>query len=518
MEGLLIAQVLAGIGELPQERGAWRFPDSRTFVLPIGERSLWILSSPPRPLIELKEGRSPQGERGSPFQLQLQARATGTLLSVSQVKLDRVVRLDFGPGEGFVSSPPVSLVLELTGRNCNLILLDERGTILGVQREVGEQDNRFRQLRAGLNYRPPPEYERPDPRQLGAAGLAGLLEGRSLADLRRVADGIGPELTATVSQLSGLPEKQELAAADLGAVEGALGRMLADPAGSRAEALGSGGLGKRRNDEEREALLVRLRAEALRRESLLERRMGDVERLADAATRAAALRQQGDLLLAMRPKAGPDGKGRIHDFDGVEVSLTLEPGLDAVQTATVLYERAKRHEQRHRSALTLLPGLAAELEEQRKLTAALESLPLTELRRLAREGGPARGQHRTQPGIRVTGPHGFEIVIGRNARDNDTVTFKIARSMDVWLHVQGYRGSHVIIRADRKQVPYDTILFAARLAAGHSQAAESENVAVDYTLRKNVWRPKGAAAGAVQFTGQKTVFVTPLKDASQQQP
>src|SRR5690625_7019932 len=50
-------------------------------------------------------------------------------------------------------------------------------------------------------------------------------------------------------------------------------------------------------------------------------------------------------------------------------------------------------------------------------------------------------------GIRVEGPHGFTILIGRNARDNDAITFGIARSRDIWLHVQGYRGSHVIIRA-----------------------------------------------------------------------
>lgn len=144
-----------------------------------------------------------------------------------------------------------------------------------------------------------------------------------------------------------------------------------------------------------------------------------------------------------------------------------------------------------------------------------ESLPLDELRQLLPAAGSSRsGQHRRQPGIRVEGPHGFTILIGRNARDNDAITFGIARSRDIWLHVQGYRGSHVIIRADNREVPFETVLYAARLAAGHSQAADSDNVPVDYTMRKNVWRPKGAARGAVQFTAQKTVYVTPLVNAT----
>ena len=79
-------------------------------------------------------------------------------------------------------------------------------------------------------------------------------------------------------------------------------------------------------------------------------------------------------------------------------------------------------------------------------------------------------QTTAQPGIRFAGPHGFEVVVGRNARDNDKVTFGVGRSRDVWLHAQGYRGSHVIIRSGGKEVPFETVLFAARLAAGYSEA------------------------------------------------
>lgn len=514
MEGLLLAQALAELGPLPQPHGNWRFPDANTFVLPVGEVNLWLLSVPPKPLLEVRTDRSPAGSRGTSFQQLLAARTAGDLISVRQLKLDRVVRLEFAAGGGFVSTPPVSLVVELTGRNSNLILLDGQERILGVQREVAGTSNRYRQLLPGIRYRPPPEYDRADPRELGAGESAKLLLGQPLKELRRHVDGIGPELTATLAVLADLPLTHEVAAEDLPAVTAALQQLLADPKAACTQALGQGGVISRRSEDERAELLARLEPLQRKKIELLERRLADVGKLKEAAGRAESLRRQGDLLLAWRPRAAPGSSVTVQDFDGRDAVIQLEPRLDAVQTAETFYTRARRHEQRYRTALDLAPGLENELVQARNGLQELARQPLAELRSLARTAPPRKGQHRTQPGIRLTGPHGHEILIGRNARDNDRVTFGLARSRDVWLHVQGYRGSHVVIRSQNREVPFDTILFAAQLAAGHSQAGDSENVPVDYTLRKNVWRPKGAAAGAVHFSEQKTVFVTPLRHAS----
>ena len=118
------------------------------------------------------------------------------------------------------------------------------------------------------------------------------------------------------------------------------------------------------------------------------------------------------------------------------------------------------------------------------------------------------------PGLAFVSPRGLNILVGRNATENDAITFKLGKSLDIWLHVQGYRGSHVLIQAKNKEVPFDTILIAASLAAGYSQARNSENVAVDYALRKNVWRVKGMPKGSVHFSHQKTVYVNPIRKLS----
>jgi len=516
MEGLLLAQLLEQLDPLPAGRGAWRFPDSETFVLPLGESALWLHSAPPDPYVELKQGRSPAGRGATAFQQLLRARAGGQLEAVTQLKLDRVVTFSFRGSDGFVSSPPVRLVAELAGRNANLILLDENGTILGVQREVTADRNRYRQLLPGLAYVAPPAYDRPDPRKLDSTEAAALLTGQPLRRLIQTLDGFGPRLLHAVAGRSGLDPADTVGEADVPRLADALREVLADPQAAAETAPDRATVRERRRSEERSRLEGQLRRELQRRQRLLERRLGDMDHLHRAAERAAELRSHAELRLAFRPQAEPDGTVTVTDFSGTEVELTLEPGQDAIQTAETMFTRARRHEQRLQTAENLRPGLERDLRELSRDLAGLSSLSAAELADRTRREVPAdRGRHRTRPGIRVSGPHGFEILIGRNARDNDRITFGIARSRDIWLHVQGYRGSHVIIRADNREVPFETILFAAQLAAGHSQAAASENVPVDWTVRKNVWRPKGAPAGAVHFTAQKTVYVTPVRHAAE---
>src|SRR5205085_4171361 len=74
---------------------------------------------------------------------------------------------------------------------------------------------------------------------------------------------------------------------------------------------------------------------------------------------------------------------------------------------------------------------------------------------------------------RFVSTDGFEILVGKKAADNDFLTFRVARSLDTWMHAADYPGSHVVIRnAGKKEVPQRTLLEAARLAAFYSDARE----------------------------------------------
>ena len=108
---------------------------------------------------------------------------------------------------------------------------------------------------------------------------------------------------------------------------------------------------------------------------------------------------------------------------------------------------------------------------------------------------------------RYVSADGIEIVVGKNSIQNDRLTLG-AGGNETWLHAKDVPGSHVIIRTEG-EVPLETLRQAALLAAWFSKGKNSSTVPVDYTLRKYVKKPSGAAPGKVIYTHQKTVYVTP---------
>ena len=514
MEGLLIAEEVAKVApQVPSRRLGWRFLDAYTFILPVAQGALWLFNRPPNPRIALLDEMPPPGSTHSSFQDLLVARATGELVDVKQLKLDRVVRLHFGAGTGFVPTPPVTLVAELTGRNCNVILLNEQGTILGAAREVTAEVNRFRQVRAGLVYAPPPPYDKLDLREADDAELKQTLTGKRLKKLRTLVDGVGPDLTNALAITAGVSLDKQLEPSDLERVTPALRRIAAEPSTVMKEALELPDVDELRRREARAATLERLRHALKKEVTLLGNRLADVDKARVAAAKAHELREQGDILMAYQYQVPPAASSvTLPDFSGGEVTLQLDGKLSAVENAQVLYERARKREGHKAQAEARESELSAKVAELSELLDTLDTLSDERLKELLETYAPkVKTQARTEPGIRYTGPHGYKVIVGRNARENDVVTTRLARSRDVWLHAQGYTGSHVIIKADNHEVPFETVLFAAQLAAAYSKAGQSENVPVDYTLRKHVWKVKGAPAGAVNYTQQKTVYVTPSR-------
>ena len=105
---------------------------------------------------------------------------------------------------------------------------------------------------------------------------------------------------------------------------------------------------------------------------------------------------------------------------------------------------------------------------------------------------------------------GFEIMVGKKAKDNDFLTFRVARSLDLWMHAADYPGSHVIVRnPNRKEIPNKTLLEAAQLAAFYSSGREQTKAAVNYTQKKYVNKPRRSLPGLVSMSSFKTILVEP---------
>ena len=268
-----------------------------------------------------------------------------------------------------------------------------------------------------------------------------------------------------------------------------------------------------------------------RRRRRLGRRLAALREQLKAGDAAERLRETGHLLLA-RLRDVPRGSATVEliDFDGSPRRIALDPALGPAENADRYYRRAARRER----ALERLPAMIADVRRQlQAVEAGLKRLAegeeadaaLRELARLPALPSPVEGNRTAveSPGPAERLPYhryrsagGLEIRVGRSSRDNDALTFHHAASEDIWLHARQVPGAHVVLRWGRRDQnpPERDLREAAVLAAVHSNARGSAVVAVDWTRRKYVRKPRRAAPGVVSAERLRTLFVEPDRNAA----
>ncbi|MFN3266146.1 MAG: NFACT family protein [Deinococcales bacterium] len=508
MEGLFIAKQLEEIApRLPAQNLGWAFPNETSAALLLQTNSgivnLVLEYRAPSPTLYLSSTRV-SGEAKNPFQRGLELRLKGDLTRIGQHKLDRVVWLEFAASKGFVPTESARLLFELTGRNANLLLLEagdtlEQSRIILAAREITTSRNRFRTVRTGGLYTPPPPYQKLDPRHATDAELETALQGLAVPQWGQYIDGLGPTL------LRELEHRLE----HTGNAITALRDLVANPSLSATETLSE--QAKARAQVERIAELQKALREPLeKRLKLLEKQRQDLERAEENALLALEWREHAETLLAYSHlvQSGVAHTELPSLYGAGTLHIALEPTLSAAQNANLLFSKAKRREEVLQKLLLREPERQSQYIQTQALLSELETATETRLRQLLEQHNP-NPEAPPPVGMRYRTSGGFEVLVGRNQKENELLTHRIAKSLDLWFHVQGYPGSHTILRSQQKEVPFTDILEAASIAAHHSKARGSTQVAVDYLFAKNVWKPKGAKQGAVYFTQQKTVVVEP---------
>lgn len=214
-----------------------------------------------------------------------------------------------------------------------------------------------------------------------------------------------------------------------------------------------------------------------------------------------------------------------YDPEAKTVTVELDPQLTAAENAQAYFKRYTKARSGQEVARTYLAEATSELAylesvmlsvEQAEQTADLVEIKAELIKegylkppQEAKKGRKTEASPEPEP-IKFDVEGGFQILVGRNNRQNDYLTLKLALPDDLWLHVKDIPGSHVIIKNPLKtDVPNPVIEQAAQLAAYYSKARQSTKAPVDYTLRKHVRKPKGAKPGMVIYDNQKTVFVEP---------
>ncbi|MEH2414361.1 Rqc2 family fibronectin-binding protein [Nostoc sp.] len=242
-------------------------------------------------------------------------------------------------------------------------------------------------------------------------------------------------------------------------------------------------------------------------------------------------RQKADLLMAHLQNWEPGMKEIIlADFDtNLPVAIALQPDKNAVQNAQSLYKQHQKLKRARSAVEPLLLSVQTEIEYLEQVEAtiiqidnyqtaedlrALEEireeligqkyLEDPEYRKSSANEAPSTNFHR------YLTPGGFEVLIGRNNRQNDQLTFRVAGDYDLWFHAQEIPGSHVLLRLEPGAVAEEADLqFVANLAAYYSRARQSDQVPVVYTQLKHVYKPKGAKPGIAIYKQESILWGKP---------
>ena len=487
--------------------------------------------------------------------------AGGRIAAIEQPPAERSVELTLDCTDEMGTPCQKRLILELMGRNSNLILTDGENRILDCMRRVDFEMSEQRQVLPGLFYHRPPRQEgKLTPQELTKPALERLLE-QTAAPVhldRWIVDhvaGISPLIARELAfDFCGETD------ADVLTLDRArLAEALTQPSLLQARQPTLLLCGGRPKDftycpirqygaymtartmpsfsalldafytetEQRERMLQK--SQSLRRTvtNLLERtrrKLAAQRKEREASLDRETLRRRGDIVTAnLHAMTRGMTVLRAEDFyqeDMPEIEIPLRPELSPQQNAARFYKEYNKA--KHAEKILAEQIARGEIEEE-YLGAVLDELnraeserDLAEIRAELEAGGYVRSADRRrqqkQPAsrpMRFRSSDGFEILVGRNNRQNDQLSLKTARRDDLWLHIQKFHGTHVIVCCAGAPVPDGTITEAAMLAAWYSQAREGQNVPVDVTQVRNLRKPNGAKPGMVVYDCYRTVIVTP---------
>ena len=524
-----------------------------------GRQRLLIAANPTAPRLHLT-GANPENPEQPPMFCMLLRKhlSGGKLTAVEQPPMERLVRLTFQCTDELGDSVNRYLVAELMGRTTNIYLLGADGRILDCLRRVGLDDSAKRQALPGLYYQPPELVEKQNPAEMGREDFLAMLRAPGpdlLADrLMDALGGLSPLVCREASLYALGDVDARLEGADLVPAAERLvsffdparrGPHLYEAADGTPKAYACVPIRQygrpSREAESYCALLdryytlrdrrdvMRQKAQAIRKtvqnlRDRTRRKMALQEKELLTARDREHLRQMGDIVTA---NLHAITKGQrileaenFYDPDMKQIQIPLSPLLSPQQNAAKFYKeyaKAKNAEKELTRQLELGRGELEYLESVlEELDRAENEQELEEIRQELAAGGYVRqdpGRKRMKQAaskpMRFVSTDGYPIYVGRNNRQNDELTTKLAQKNDLWLHVQKQSGSHVIIPWAGVQPPDDTITQAAQLAAWFSQGRQGQNVAVDVTPVRYVKKPGGAKPGMVVYTTYRTVYVTP---------
>jgi predicted ribosome quality control (RQC) complex YloA/Tae2 family protein len=491
----------------------------------------------------------------------------GRIVNIIQPRFERIMEIWIESLDEMRDATVKRVIIEMTGKHSNIILVDSKDRVLEAVRRVSYDKSAVRPVLPGFAYSPPP-MGKLDPTQCSREQFLSLLRGATTAQnaIYHNFNGIGPTTAADICEAAGLAPELS---ADL--MSDAQKATLFDSFDSLFERVRSGSFINRIvmdvNGAPRDFICVptqrfanvgydefdsvsamieafcakRHKAFQINQKTAELRRLikTSLERCAKKADKQARemrdaeqrdqFRAMGDLITANIydiKKGMTTFKAADYANPGEVVEIELDAQLSPGENAQRYFKKYAKAKRAHAALSEQIKQNTADinylLSVQNALDNAESEAETEEIREELVESGysktkqSAKGKNKTSrraPNrsgpLRYSSTDGFEILVGKNNRQNDEITLRLAEPNDIWLHTKEIPGSHVIVRAVGRSVSDEAINQAAEIAAYYSKARESSLVPVDYTLKRNVKKPGGAKPGMVIYVKNKTAYVNP---------
>ncbi|MGL4606860.1 MAG: Rqc2 family fibronectin-binding protein [Eubacteriaceae bacterium] len=492
----------------------------------------------------------------------------GTILEFSQHETDRVLKISIGSKNEFNEAVTRQLLVEIMGRNSNIILVDENMKILDSLKKVGTTSSRYRQILPGRDYIYPPENNRINFFDCDEPLFSNLLKENSDYPIEKILVqgflGISPINAREIAFRAGIPsdslisslsnkQRNFLYEAFIQFINEIKNESFPNIIYFRREILdfSTVDLHSMRQDHRIEALknisemletyyfkrdkIIRFKAKSSNLRHQLEtlqkknyKKLKNLYQDVETSKRNEKNKLYGDLITA---NIYAIEKGAL----SVEVQNYFDPEFPLIEIPLKVNltpaQNAQSYYKKYNKGKTALIHLDEHIRETQEKIYYLETLlngldqstELSELEEIRHEflhsefnkkalGKEDQKKQKTSNPLHYISSEGFHIFVGKNNYQNDMISTKMGVPEDCWLHVKDTPGSHVLIVAGGRFITEATLLEAGGLAAWYSKARGSENVPVDYLEYKFLKKPAKAKPGMVIFTNQNTMFVTPSRE------
>lgn len=474
----------------------------------------------------------------------------GIIESIEQLELERIVTILIKGRNELGDISYKKLMIEIMGRHSNIVLLDEKDDkILDSIKHLSPGINSYRTILPGQPYKLPPEQEKLNPLTIDETTFIKKIDfnaGKIDSQILNQFSGLSPQISKEIlfraklanrdtlskaffevinqvkedqfePQITITDNKEYFSVIELSHLKG-----VAQTFSSVSEMLTRFYFGKAERD--------RVHQQASDLEKFLKNefqknktKMKKLEQtLVDAET-SAKYRKLGELITAYIHQIKKGQKEAcVIDFYDEEQKLIMI-ALDPLKTAS---ENAQNYFKKYNKAKNSLEIVKDQIEKTKQELIYLEGIlgqmesaaprDIAEIREELMEGGyirnrikkQAKKKKETKPILeQYKSSTGLEILVGKNNKQNEYLTNRLARQYETWLHTKDIPGSHVVIKST--EVDETSLKEAATIAAYFSKARQSSSVPVDYTIIKHVKKPSGSKPGYVIYDNQTTLYVTP---------